>query len=149
MMGVGQLGHGIDKSASAPEWTLQSLLERTKNDQRLFTYRQRYTALRPFLSISTMRLFSFVSALLFATIAESGWSSDGPTESQREESAPTGKLRVGVVSAPAQYFLGDEGPVQSFTSSSSSFSIHCGPKAIDPAASTTSWTQFSCFACPQ
>jgi polar amino acid transport system substrate-binding protein len=49
-----------------------------------------------------MKLFSFFSALLFAAIAESGWSSDGPTKSQREELTPTGKLRVGVVSAPAQ-----------------------------------------------
>jgi polar amino acid transport system substrate-binding protein len=49
-----------------------------------------------------MKLFPFLSALLFATIAEGAWSSDGPTRSQRWEAAPTGKLRVGVVSAPAQ-----------------------------------------------
>ena len=49
-----------------------------------------------------MKLFPFFSALLFATVAENAWSSDGPTKSQREEAAPTGKLRVGVVSAPAQ-----------------------------------------------
>jgi len=48
-----------------------------------------------------MKLFPFFSALLFATIAESTWSSDAPTKLQREEVAPTGKLRVGVVSAPA------------------------------------------------
>jgi hypothetical protein len=33
-----------------------------------------------------MKLFPFFPALLFATFAEIGWSSDGPTESQREES---------------------------------------------------------------
>jgi polar amino acid transport system substrate-binding protein len=49
-----------------------------------------------------MKLVPFFSAVLFATIAETAWSSDGPTKSQREEIAPTGKLRVGVVSAPAQ-----------------------------------------------
>jgi hypothetical protein len=49
-----------------------------------------------------MQLFPLFSALLFATVAESAWSADGPTKSQREEAAPTGKLRVGVVSAPAQ-----------------------------------------------
>ena len=49
-----------------------------------------------------MKLFPFFSALLFATVAEGAWSSDGPTRSQRWEAAPTGKLRVGVVSAPAQ-----------------------------------------------
>jgi polar amino acid transport system substrate-binding protein len=48
-----------------------------------------------------MKIFPFFSALLFATIAESAWSFDGPTKSQREETAPTGKLRVGVVSAPS------------------------------------------------
>jgi polar amino acid transport system substrate-binding protein len=49
-----------------------------------------------------MKLFPFVSALLFAAFAENAWSSEGPTKSQREEAAPTGRLRVGVVSAPAQ-----------------------------------------------
>jgi polar amino acid transport system substrate-binding protein len=49
-----------------------------------------------------MKLFPFFSALLFATFAETAWSSEGPAESQRGEMAPTGKLRVGVVSAPAQ-----------------------------------------------
>jgi polar amino acid transport system substrate-binding protein len=49
-----------------------------------------------------MKLFPFFSALLFAAFAEKAWSSAGPTESQRREAAPTGKLRVGVVSAPAQ-----------------------------------------------
>jgi polar amino acid transport system substrate-binding protein len=49
-----------------------------------------------------MKLFPFFSALLCAAFAENAWSSEGPTKSHREESAPTGKLRVGVVSAPAQ-----------------------------------------------
>jgi polar amino acid transport system substrate-binding protein len=49
-----------------------------------------------------MKLISFFSAFVFATIAESAWSSDSPTKSQREDSAPTGKLRVGVVSAPTR-----------------------------------------------
>jgi hypothetical protein len=49
-----------------------------------------------------VKLFPFFSALLFATAAESAWSSGGLTKSQREETAPTGKPRVGVVSAPAQ-----------------------------------------------
>jgi polar amino acid transport system substrate-binding protein len=49
-----------------------------------------------------MKLFPFFSALLFAAVAESASAFDGPTKSQREEAAPTGKLRVGVVSAPAQ-----------------------------------------------
>ena len=49
-----------------------------------------------------MKPFPFLCVLLFSTIAESAWSSNGPTKSQREEAAPTGKLRVGVVSAPAR-----------------------------------------------
>jgi hypothetical protein len=36
-----------------------------------------------------MKLFPLFSALLFATVAESAWSADGPTKSQREEAAPT------------------------------------------------------------
>ena len=49
-----------------------------------------------------MKLFPFISALLFATVADSDLSSGNPTRSQREEAAPTGKLRVGVVAAPAK-----------------------------------------------
>jgi polar amino acid transport system substrate-binding protein len=49
-----------------------------------------------------MKLFPFFYVLLFATIAAGAWRSDGPTRAQRWEAAPTGKLRVGVVSAPAQ-----------------------------------------------
>jgi polar amino acid transport system substrate-binding protein len=49
-----------------------------------------------------MKLFPFFSALLFAAFAENAWSSEAPTKAQREEAAPTGKLRVGVVSAPAK-----------------------------------------------
>jgi hypothetical protein len=41
-----------------------------------------------------MKLFPFVSALLFTAFAENAWSSEGPTKSQREEAAPTGKLRT-------------------------------------------------------
>ena len=52
-----------------------------------------------------MKPFPFLCVLLFSTIAESAWSSNGPTKSQREEAAPTGKLRVGVVSAPARSAL--------------------------------------------
>jgi polar amino acid transport system substrate-binding protein len=49
-----------------------------------------------------MKLFSLFSALLFAAFAENARSSADPTELQRKEASPTGKLRVGVVSAPAQ-----------------------------------------------
>jgi hypothetical protein len=42
-----------------------------------------------------MKLFPFFSALLFAAIAESGWCCDGPTKSQREQAAPTGKRSNG------------------------------------------------------
>jgi polar amino acid transport system substrate-binding protein len=49
-----------------------------------------------------MKLFSLFSALLFAAFAENARSSAVPTKLQREETSPTGKLRVGVVSAPAQ-----------------------------------------------
>jgi polar amino acid transport system substrate-binding protein len=52
-----------------------------------------------------MKLFLFFSALLFATDAGSAALSDGPTPSQRGELGPTGKLRVGVVSAPVQSAL--------------------------------------------
>jgi ABC-type amino acid transport substrate-binding protein len=54
------------------------------------------------IKVVPMKLFPFFYALLFATIAEGAWPSDGPTRSQRWEAAPTGKLRVGVVSAPSQ-----------------------------------------------
>jgi polar amino acid transport system substrate-binding protein len=83
-----------------------------------------------------MKLFPFFSALLFAAFAENAWSSEAPTKAQREEAAPTGKLRVGVVSAPAKsaFFvikdadgaprgvtvdLGKEVPVEFFVVSSS------------------------------
>jgi polar amino acid transport system substrate-binding protein len=50
-----------------------------------------------------MKRFAFCSALLlFATVAESASLSDGPTPAERMELAPTGKLRVGIASAPAQ-----------------------------------------------
>jgi polar amino acid transport system substrate-binding protein len=49
-----------------------------------------------------MKRFAFCSALLLATVAESASLSDGSTPADRMELAPTGKLRVGVVSAPAQ-----------------------------------------------
>jgi polar amino acid transport system substrate-binding protein len=49
-----------------------------------------------------MKLFPFISALVFATVAESDLSSGSPTSSRREEAAPSGKLRVGVVAAPAK-----------------------------------------------
>jgi polar amino acid transport system substrate-binding protein len=49
-----------------------------------------------------MERFALCSALLFATAAASASPSDGPTPAERMELAPTGKLRVGVVSAPAQ-----------------------------------------------
>jgi polar amino acid transport system substrate-binding protein len=52
-----------------------------------------------------MKLFLFCTALLFAMDAGSGTFSDGPTPSQRWKVAPTGKLRVGVVSAPAKSAL--------------------------------------------
>jgi polar amino acid transport system substrate-binding protein len=49
-----------------------------------------------------MKLFPFCSTLFFAMVAGTASSFDGPTKLQRSEAAPTGKLRVGVVSAPAQ-----------------------------------------------
>jgi polar amino acid transport system substrate-binding protein len=52
-----------------------------------------------------MTLFLFCTALLFAMDAGSATFSDGPTPSQRWKVAPTGKLRVGVVSAPAKSAL--------------------------------------------
>lgn len=52
-----------------------------------------------------MKLFIFCTALLFATDAGSVPSSDGPTPAQRRELVPTGKLRVGVASAPAKSAL--------------------------------------------
>jgi polar amino acid transport system substrate-binding protein len=53
-----------------------------------------------------MKLFPFFSALLFATVAETAWSSDGPTKSQREEIAPTGKNRPNAL-AYATAFMED------------------------------------------
>jgi polar amino acid transport system substrate-binding protein len=52
-----------------------------------------------------MKLFLFCSALLFATDAGSATFPDGLTPSQRQEIAPTGKLRVGVAAAPAKSAL--------------------------------------------
>jgi polar amino acid transport system substrate-binding protein len=49
-----------------------------------------------------VKLFLFCSALLLATDAGSAPLLDDPTPSQRAEIAPTGNLRVGVVSAPAR-----------------------------------------------
>lgn len=59
-----------------------------------------------------MKLFSLFSAVLLAAFAENDRSSAGPTQLQREEISPTGKLRVGVVSAPARsafFVVQDEG----------------------------------------
>lgn len=52
-----------------------------------------------------MKLFLFCTALLFAADAGSVPLSDGPTPLQRRELVPTGKLRVGVASAPAKSAL--------------------------------------------
>jgi polar amino acid transport system substrate-binding protein len=52
-----------------------------------------------------MKLLLFLTALLFATDARSATFSDDPIPSQRREVAPIGKLRVGVVSAPAKSAL--------------------------------------------
>jgi polar amino acid transport system substrate-binding protein len=49
-----------------------------------------------------MKLFSLFSALFLAAFAENARSFTSPTKLQRGELAPTGKLRVGVVSAPAR-----------------------------------------------
>jgi polar amino acid transport system substrate-binding protein len=52
-----------------------------------------------------MKLFLFCTVFLFATDAESATFSDDPTPSEQREVAPTGKLRVGVVFAPAKSAL--------------------------------------------
>lgn len=52
-----------------------------------------------------MKIFLFCTALLFAANAGSVPFSGGPTPSQRRELVPTGKLRVGVASAPAKSAL--------------------------------------------
>ncbi len=52
-----------------------------------------------------MKLFLFWTALLFAADAATAPFSDGPTPLQRQEIVPTGKLRVGVASAPTKSAL--------------------------------------------
>ena len=52
-----------------------------------------------------MKLFLFCTALLFGANAATVPFSDGPTPLQRQEIVPTGKLRVGVASAPAKSAL--------------------------------------------
>jgi polar amino acid transport system substrate-binding protein len=52
-----------------------------------------------------MKLFLFCTALLLVIDAESVFSSEDPTPLQRQELVPTGKLRVGIASAPAKSAL--------------------------------------------
>jgi polar amino acid transport system substrate-binding protein len=52
-----------------------------------------------------MKTLLFCTTLLFAANAGSVPFSDGPTPLQRQEIVPTGKLRVGVASAPAKSAL--------------------------------------------
>jgi polar amino acid transport system substrate-binding protein len=52
-----------------------------------------------------MKLFLFCTAFLFGADAATVSFSDGPTPLQRQEMVPTGKLRVGVASAPAKSAL--------------------------------------------
>src|SRR5205085_5541412 len=52
-----------------------------------------------------MKLLRFCLALVFAAVAGCVSLSDGPTSAARNELAPTGKLRVGVASAPARTAL--------------------------------------------
>lgn len=52
-----------------------------------------------------MKAFLFCTAFLFAAAAGSVPLSDSPTPLQRRELVPTGKLRVGVASAPAKSAL--------------------------------------------
>jgi polar amino acid transport system substrate-binding protein len=52
-----------------------------------------------------MKVFLFCTALLFGADAGSAPVSDGATPLQRREIVPTGKLRVGVASAPAKSAL--------------------------------------------
>jgi polar amino acid transport system substrate-binding protein len=52
-----------------------------------------------------MKFFLFSTALLFAADAISASLSDDPTPMQRQELVPTGKLRIGVATAPAKSAL--------------------------------------------
>jgi polar amino acid transport system substrate-binding protein len=52
-----------------------------------------------------MKLFLLCATLLLAAGAESVPSTEGPTSLQRQELVPTGKLRVGIASAPAKSAL--------------------------------------------
>lgn len=52
-----------------------------------------------------MKLLRFCSALILSAVAGCVSLSDGPTSAARNELAPTGKLRVGVMSAPVRTAL--------------------------------------------